>query len=290
MGIKSRIGKLILQPEVQSSVVGLGIRNFVKWSHRWVGYSPNFRLDSQALERPHYAYCMLGAAKLAKSLGHDRISALEFGVAGGNGIRFIADFAEEVRAVTGVSVDAYGFDTGEGMPPPEGSLDLPYWFKQAQYKMDQPRLRERVPQAELVIGPIRETVGDFVEKHKPAPIGAIFFDMDYFSSTKDGFSLFRDVEGQSDHFLPRIFSYFDDTLGSEQEMYGPFNGQLAAIHDFNEKHDSAKIHLNQNLIHQRHIKYAHQIYYIHLFNHPHYDAYVGDSGQGAIEEALRLSS
>jgi hypothetical protein len=290
MGIKSRVGRFILQPEFQSSLLGAGLRSFVRWSHRWVGYSPNFRLDMQALERPHYAYCMMGAAKLARSLGHERISALEFGVAGGNGLKFMVDFAEDVRKATGVTIECYGLDTGCGMPPPEGNLDLPYWFREAQYRMDEPKLRKRLPEAKLVIGPIRETIDNFIATMRPAPIGAIFFDMDYFSSTRDGFRLFSDVREYDNHFLPRIFSYFDDILGSEREMYGPFNGQLAAIHEFNEQRANEKIHLNQNLIHQGHIKYGYQIYYIHLFSHSDYARYIGDDGQEDIEAALQLST
>lgn len=37
-----------------------------------------------AVHRPNYAYCVYNAAVLAKKLGYQRISVLEFGVAGRN--------------------------------------------------------------------------------------------------------------------------------------------------------------------------------------------------------------
>jgi len=44
------------------------------------------RLTLDALPYPAYAYGMLNAAIQAKELGLTRISAIEFGVAGGNGM------------------------------------------------------------------------------------------------------------------------------------------------------------------------------------------------------------
>ena len=287
--MKSRLGAVILSQPFQLSWMGGALRALVRATHgRLRHYSPNFRLDTQAIERPHYAYCMLRAADLGRRLGHDRISAIEFGVAGGNGLAFMCDFAEEVRQATGVAVECYGFDTGTGMPPPEGVHDLPYWFREAQYRMDEPALRARVPQAHLVIGNVRETVAGFLDSHAPAPIGAVFNDTDYWSSTRDSLALFVQARQRPEHFLPRIFNYFDDILGSELEMYGPYNGQLRAIAEFNEAQEDIRIHLNQNLIHQVHLAYRYQIYYTHIFGHPDYAAYVGGEDQEVIESALRL--
>ena len=105
-------------------MLGPMLRGFLRKTQGNGTYNPWFMLDTQAVERPHYAYCMLHAAQLAQKLGITRISAIEFGVAGGNGIAFMANFARQVERVTGVSVDIYGFDTGVGMPDPEGTKDL----------------------------------------------------------------------------------------------------------------------------------------------------------------------
>jgi hypothetical protein len=231
---------------------------------------------------------MLSAADLARRLGHKRISVLEFGVAGGNGLAFIRDFAPKAEQATGVGFDIYGFDTGEGMPPPEGDKDLPHWFRESQYRMNKDALRAYVPEAKLVLGNIKQTAPDFVEQFKPAPIGALFNDVDYYSSTLDSFSIFDAVDQLPDCFLPRVFMYMDDILGTELEMYGPYNGQLAAVNDYNESRDRSKIHLNQNLISQAHLRYRYQIYYVHLFSHPRYQEYIGGGQQEVLEGALRL--
>lgn len=270
-------------------MAGVLLRRFLRATKNTINYSPRFLMDAQALDRPHYAYCLLSAAALARQLGKTRISAIEFGVAGGNGLKFMCDFAQDVKKMTGVSVDCYGFDTGKGMPPPKGEKDLPYWFREAQYAMDEPALRKRLPDAKLVIGEVKETIPGFFDTHDPAPIGAIFNDVDYWSSTRDSFALFNAASSHPQNFLPRIFMYFDDIIGWSQEMYGPFNGQLAAMHEFNASQEAVKIHLNQNLMPLLHLKYRHQIYYAHLFAHPDYNTYIGDANQEAVENALRLT-
>jgi hypothetical protein len=200
----------------------------------------------------------------------------------------MCDFAREVEALTGVAVECYGFDTGLGMPPPRGAKDLPYWFQSGQYRMDVQALKTRVPDGRLVLGEIEATLPDFVTTHDPAPIGAIFNDTDYWSSTRDSFRLFDLAAEHPERFLPRLFLYFDDIIGSQIEMYGPHNGQLLAISEFNDSHPSVKIHLNQNLLLADHLPWRWQIYYAHLFDHPEYNTYVGAGRQESLENALRL--
>ena len=286
--MKQLIGKILLSKEFQTSIWAVLLRRFLRASRHTFNYNPRFLLGTQALDRPHYAYCMLSAAALAKRLGHERISAIEFGVAGGNGLKFMCDFANDVKKLTGVAVECYGFDTGKGMPPPVDEKDLPYWFREAQYIMDEKKLRETVPDGKLVIGEVKNTISSFLETHNPAPIGAIFNDVDYFSSTEDSLRLFDEVQTRPENFLPRIFMYFDDIIGQELEMYGPFNGQLAAISAFNKRSEDIKIHLNQNLLSQAHLAYRYKIYYAHFFKHPSYNTYLGGDDQHSMEEALQL--
>src|SRR5579862_5305691 len=97
---------------------------------RWLDRRLDFlkyrtKLDLNAIERPHYGHCLLQAASLARTLGHRRISAIEFGVAGGNGLVALERHADYVRKETGVEVMTYGFDTGRGMPPPIDYRDMP---------------------------------------------------------------------------------------------------------------------------------------------------------------------
>ncbi|WP_299204251.1 hypothetical protein [uncultured Tateyamaria sp.] len=288
--MKKLIGSFLVSPEFQRSLLALPVRAMVRATDGFMKYSTAFKMDMQIVERPHYSYCMLKAAELAVRLGHDRISAIEFGVAGGNGLVYMCAFAEEVKKMTGVTVDCYGFDTGEGMPDPEGEADLPYWFAAAQYRMDVPALKARVPQAKLVLGNIRDSIDGFIEEYNPAPIGAIFNDTDYWSSTRESFRLYDKIKSHPDAFLPRQFMYFDDVLGSETEMYGPHNGQILAINEFNAQQDAVKIHRNQNLLSFDHLAYRFQIYYAHLFEHPAYNTYVGGERQEHLQDLLKLKA
>src|SRR5687767_6416052 len=67
------------------------------------------------IEKPAYGYSLYQAAQLARKLGLSKISAIEFGVAGGNGLVALERHAEQVERHTGVNVAVYGFDTGAGM-------------------------------------------------------------------------------------------------------------------------------------------------------------------------------
>jgi hypothetical protein len=286
--MKKSISRLILSPQFQSSFWSAILRRFVLATDAVYNYSAAFKLDMQAVERPHYAYCMLKAADLARRLGHQKISAIEFGVAGGNGLAFMCSFAKEVATATKVETTCYGFDTGQGMPSPEGVHDLPYWFAPKQYPMDKDALLNKLPEAHLVIGNIKDIIGDFLSEYNPRPIGVIFNDTDYWSSTRESFRLFDQAAARPQNFLPRLFMYFDDIIGSDIEMYGPCNGQLLAIDEYNARQDAVKIHLNRNLLKHNHIPYRWQIYYAHLFLHPDYCKFIGAERQAKIEEALKL--
>src|SRR4051794_28712639 len=68
------------------------------------------RIEHSAIDRPHYGYCVLQAAKLAKRLGHKSVSVIEFGVAGGNGLVNLEMHAGEVSKLTGIDIQIFGFD------------------------------------------------------------------------------------------------------------------------------------------------------------------------------------
>ena len=79
--------------------------------------SPKFRYQIGAIWRPHYAYLVYNAAQLAAHcrLSHDRVSVIEFGVAGGRGLLALEQHANWVETVFPVKIEIYGFDTGEGV-------------------------------------------------------------------------------------------------------------------------------------------------------------------------------
>jgi len=69
--------------------------------------------------RPQYIYGVLQGAALAKVLGMQQISVIEFGVGGGAGLLALEHTAERCEDLVGIDIDVYGFDTGTGQPRPQ---------------------------------------------------------------------------------------------------------------------------------------------------------------------------
>ena len=161
-------------------------------------YPTRIWLNAEA--RPQYAYCIYHSARLAQSLGRESMSVIEFGVAGGNGLINAECHAKRSEAETGVRIEVYGFDTGSGLPSPRDYRDLPYIWRSGFYKMDRERLERSLTRAKLILGDVRETVA---ATFKPgvAPVGCIFHDLDYYSSTIASFAVF-DIDPS--FRLPRI--------------------------------------------------------------------------------------
>lgn len=185
------------------------------------------------LRRP-YAWGMLQGASLAAALGIDRISVAEFGVAGGNGLVFMEQIAERIEKLLRVKIDIYGFDSGQGLPPPTDHRDVPNICSSGLYKMDQEKLRARLRRSRLLLGDIKNTIGDFAAS-KPAPLAFIACDVVIYTSTVHALRVF---DGDEKMLLPRVHCYFDDVLGF---TYGDYNGERLAIHEFNSAHATRKV-------------------------------------------------
>jgi hypothetical protein len=238
-----------------------------------------------AATRPHYAYCVYNAAILAKKLGYKSFSILEFGVAGGNGIYFLEKFCEKVRLELNIEIQIYGFDLKEGLSNPKDYKDLPYWFQSGFYSMNESKLKKLLKHTKLILGDVRDTIKKFFDDYNPAPIGVILNDLDYYSSTKDSFNIFN---GPDSRYLPRVFCYFDDIIGTENEMYNIYTGELLAIKEFNKKNEFKKITLNQNLVAKSNESWRYQIYYYHNFLHPNYNTFIGEDEQVNLNKELTL--
>jgi|KBSSwiS6_1023812.scaffolds.fasta_scaffold03224_1 hypothetical protein len=234
------------------------------------------RVRLGAFKRPHYAYCVYHSADLAKKLGYEAISVIEFGVAGGNGLALLEDYAQQVAAELGIGIEVYGFDNVSGLPTPQDYRDLPYHWKEGFFKMDEEALLNRLRHAKLVMGDVRDTLGSFLDTHRPAPLGAALYDLDFYSSTKPALELLH----VSEQFrLPRIFCYFDDIIGSEIELYNDFTGVRLAIAEFNATSDM-KVCPAYHLITRQHSKpWHHQIFIAHDFEHPKYNTFVSQQDQ-----------
>lgn len=205
------------------------------------------------------------------------MSAIEFGVAGGNGLLSMESHAEAISKLVGIEIEIYGFDTAEGLPKPVDYRDLPYHWKEGFYRMDVGALQSKLRKAKLVLGDVADTLKSFFETHRPAPIGAISFDLDFYSSTKSAPAVFQ---GPREFLLPRIFCYFDDTIGSEMEAYNDFTGQRLAINEFNLENDAIKVAYPYCLL-KGEVRdvWRNQIWVAHLFKHQHYNTFVSDTEQ-----------
>jgi hypothetical protein len=232
------------------------------------------------IERPHYAFCMLRGAELAKRLDFQRVTTIEFGVAGGNGLVAMERIASFVETEIGISVDVVGFDNRDGMPPPTDYRDIPYHWRGGYFPMDETALRRRLTRATLVLGNVTNTLDNFIEATlDAAPIGAVIFDVDYYSSTASALSLFSAPAAK---LLPRIFCYFDDTSG-EKEMVCDFTGVRAAIADFNEASAARKIAPFYGARDRYGLRrFRDGLMCLHQFSHPTYCQFVGDARKDAI--------
>lgn len=217
--------------------------------------------------RPHYTWSVLHAASIAARTGRERISVAEVGVAGGNGLLALELAADAAESELGVAIEVYGFDTGEGLPPPRDNRDAPFIMDRGDFPMDVEGLRRRLSRAELVLGDVSETIPGFLAGDH-AELGFISFDVDYYSSTRDALTL---LAGEPGSLLPRVLCYFDDTHGYP---WGDFNGARLAIDEYNAASERklAQLHGLRFLLpeSQQGERWPEAMYVAHAFDHPAY--------------------
>jgi len=230
-----------------------------------------FRMEINALKRMPYAYICFNAAKLAKKLGYEKISVIEYGVGEGSGLLSLEVYTEEIKKILGVQIDIYGFDTGQGLPEPVDYRDLPYHWKKGFFSMNKNDLLKKLKKTKLIIGNIQETSKTFFSNYKPAPIGAVIHDFDFYSPTKIALSM---MEGNTNFFLPRVFSYFDDTIGNDIELFNDYTGERLAINEFNSNNADTKISTPYHFLAQFKETWHHQIWIIHFFKHSKYNLFI----------------
>jgi hypothetical protein len=231
------------------------------------------RVQFDLVDRPQHAFGLLTAADVASFAGMREIVALEFGVAEGAGLRNLAEVASLVTDETGVGVDVVGFDSGEGLPAPVDYRDHPEIWVEGDFAMpDPPGVRATLPPGvDLVLGPIATTLPQFV-RTLAKPIGFVSFDLDLYSSTRDGLAVF---EIKCDRLLPVVVSYFDDVIGGIRRIGSLFRtkaaGQLRAIEEFNARQSSRRIDPIWVLRHRRPLDreaWIERMYALHVLDHP----------------------
>ncbi|HEY2903405.1 MAG TPA: hypothetical protein VGL59_22665 [Polyangia bacterium] len=256
------------------------------WAKLGVG-SLATRMRFDITERPAYAFGVYSAATLAKRVGLDAISVVEFGVAGGRGLLALERVAAEIERALSVRIAVFGFDSGTGMPAPVDYRDLPHVWSEGFYQMDVGALRSKLTHAQLVLGELGETVPRTMADSGTPPVGFVSFDLDYYSSTKTAFTIF---ENGSDRRLPRVYCYFDDITGPEIACMNDHVGELLAIREFNDQHARQKLAKLAYLWTEREKRaiWNEKIYVCHDFGHPLYTKNV--MPEGTAFRQLPLSS
>jgi len=151
------------------------------------------------------------AADQASNAGLAAFTAVEFGVAAGEGLMNMCRVAELVTGETGVAVEVAGFDSGEGMPPAQNFRDHPEQFGLGDFPMDRARLEAKLPaNGRLVLSYVSKTVPEFLKWNlsPEVPLGFAAFDLDYYTPTQHALRLLSDADAANYLFLPVL--YFDD--------------------------------------------------------------------------------
>lgn len=188
--------------------------------------------------RPQYLVGLLEAAEQALRQGVREFAAIEFGVAGGTGLRILEQEAASVERETGIAIKVYGFDNGSaGLPDFIGDYrDHPDEWRPGDYPMDEDALRAQLTsRTHLVIGNVRHTVPAFVEARTNPPVGFVSIDLDLYSSTTDAL---RVLSLPGTKTLKRVVLYFDDIMGVHTHRFG---GERLAIDEFNGQNKLVKI-------------------------------------------------
>lgn len=225
------------------------------------------RVNFDLVVRQHNAYSILSAADRALYYGVQSITVVEFGVAAGAGLMNMCELAERVSAATGVEIKVVGFDSGTGMPPPQGFRDHPELYQEGDFPMDFESLRAKLPSnGELILGPLRDTVEQFRERRLDtmAPLAYVVIDVDYYSSTVDALKIF---DGPAEAYLPLTLVYLDDVA---LDHHNPFAGEELAVCEFNDGHAHRKAVRHEFFETSRIFRRApwlKHIYFMHIMDH-----------------------
>jgi len=237
-------------------------------------------------QRPYYTWSLAHAAYLAQNLNIPRISSIELGVAGGNGLIAMENAAHFLQKALGVQIDVIGFDTGAGLPKPQDIRDLPNLWQQGDFAMDEAALRARLQRAQLHLGLVQETIPTFLATDH-APIGFISFDLDLYHGTIEAMNL---LQAPPQRILPRVQCYFDDILGY---TFADFNGERLAIREFNDAHQHIKISPIYGAKFYvpgpyQHANWTEKLFMAHRLDHPRYNDYDGLVRQPTMDIDRRI--
>jgi len=199
-----------------------------------------------------------------------RIIIIEFGVASGAGLMNLAKTSKKLSKYYNIDTQVVGFDTGKGLPKPMDYRDHPEKYLDGDcVPIDLVKLKSNLPdKTKIYFGDVNDSIIEFEKDLLDGDyIGFISHDFDYFSSTKDAFTIF---DLSQVNFIPRTVMYFDDIQDIDDHE---FAGELLAIKDFNSINKKRKIvELNQ-LRYTRIFKnsvWLKQMFWYMDFNNPYF--------------------
>lgn len=257
----------------QSIKYGRGIsKTFARTLYKVLPTKPRLEelITSGSDYRPHYGYLVMKTFQEAERLGLSRFSILEFGCAGGSGLIDLEYHVSRFEKYYDIKAEIYGFDAGDGLPPSTDYRDVLYLWQEGDYKMDKEKLKKTLRRSEIIIGDINTTLPKFFKRDHIPPVGLVFQDMDYYSSTFNSLSHFLDVDSKL--IFPRIRMYLDDTLYTSQSL-----GELLATNEFNKLSQNFKLEKVELEAEYLSLKWRNWIYlgkkfyFLHCFRHPDYN-------------------
>ena len=220
--------------------------------------------------RPHYETILLETCLEAIKLGYKEVTVLELGVAGGNGIISLEKYKKKIETLYNLKINVYGFDSGKGIPFSNSEFDLPFHWKQGDFKTNQKKL-EQITTSKIIYGDIKDSVDEFI-KCEPKNIIAIFFDMDLYTSTKNFLNQIDKLQG---YLCPRVYCYFDDIF-NPNHWINKHVGEQLAIEEFNSEKKNLKIGLAPDSINDFKFPLAKgQLFMLNHFNHKDFKKYIG---------------
>ena len=192
----------------------------------------NIRQGKLDLGRRVYALTLAHSFYQALLCGYSKFTAVELGVATGNGLLDICRAVEYYSNQFGIEVDVVGFDTGTGLPDIQDHRDHPEIWTAGDYSLGRSNLQSRLPSnAKLILGNVADTVPQFCRQFQQSRLGFVSIDLDLYSSTVAAMPLF---EMSADFYLPAVPVYVDDINNSI--TYNPWCGESLAIRNFNSQH------------------------------------------------------
>ncbi len=228
-------------------------------------FSPSTLIRYDILDRPYYALGLLIAFDQAKKLGHEHITIIELGVGEGGGLLNLCKTSASLSREFGIACDVIGFDTGTGVPVPQGYKDHPEVWMPGQFTHDKKQLHNNLPtNARILYGDVRQAIPQFCAtwpQHKP--IAFVSVDLDYYSSTKKALDIFL---GRAANYLPAVLMYVDDI--EHLLTYNSYCGEMLALKEFNRENKYRKIERKQVRVDSQPRYWHRHIYCCHILDHP----------------------